>query len=247
MFHVVIPARRASQRLPDKVLQKIGSEPMLVHVWRNACGSGAADVVVATDDREIATVMTSAGADVAMTSAEHESGTDRIAEVCDQRGWPDGDVVVNVQGDEPLLPPTLIDQVAELLRASPQAALATLAVPIESSADFVDPNVVKVVIDENGHALLFSRAPIPFDRAGSDRISSLARRHLGIYAYRVSALKQLVGTGPVEIEKLERLEQLRALFSGMSIAVADAREIPGFGVDTPADLARVRTIFNAPH
>lgn len=180
-----------------------------------------------------------------MTSAEHASGTDRIAEVCDQRGWPDDDIVINVQGDEPLLPPTLIGQVAELVRTKERAALATLAVPIDSPADFGDPNVVKVVTDENGFALLFSRSPIPCDRAGRGQVPRLARRHLGIYAYRVRAIKQLVSTGPVELEKLERLEQLRALHTGMPVAVADACETPGFGVDTPEDLERVRAIFDA--
>ena len=247
MFHVVIPARRASERLPDKALLRIGDEAMIVHVWRNAVLSGAVDVIVATDDEEIAAVARASGADVAMTSADHASGTDRIAEVCEQRAWPERDIVVNVQGDEPLLPPALIGQVAELLWTHKAAEIGTLAVPLDSKADFHDPNVVKLVTDEDGFALLFSRSPIPHVRSAPDEVPSIARRHLGIYAYRVYALKKLIAAGPVEIETLERLEQLRALYLGMRIAVTDAQEEPGFGVDTPEDLDRVRATIEGSH
>lgn len=245
MFHVVIPARRASERLPDKALLHIGSEPMVVHVWRNSVASGALDVIVATDDEEIAAVARAAGADVALTSADHQSGTDRIAEVAAARGWPERDIVVNVQGDEPLLPAVLIGQVAELLWTRKQAQIATLGVPIQSLEEFLDPNVVKYVADESGIALYFSRAPIPHPRNETTTVPQLARRHLGLYAYRAAALKKLVQAPVAELEKLERLEQLRALHLGMHIAVTDAMENPGHGVDTIEDLDRVRKNFEA--
>lgn len=245
MFHVVIPARRASERLPDKVLLEIAGEAMVVHVWRNALASGAGDVIVATDDEEIAAVVRAAGAEVALTSAAHQSGTDRIAEVAVIQSWPENDIVVNVQGDEPLLPPALIQQVAELLRGASGAQIATLGVPISSVEEFHDPNVVKLVSDADGFAMYFSRAPIPYPRSNPDNVPSAARRHLGLYAYRVQALQKLVGSSVTELEQLERLEQLRALHLGMRIACADAVEVPPPGVDTVGDLARVRKIMES--
>jgi 3-deoxy-manno-octulosonate cytidylyltransferase (CMP-KDO synthetase) len=186
-----------------------------------------------------------------MTSATHASGSDRIAEIAGRHGWSGDDIVVNVQGDEPLLPPVLIGQAVNLLIATNGAAIATLAVPIDSEADFLDPNVVKVVTRDDGMALYFSRAPIPWDRDGMDKVPvgagrhRAARRHLGIYAYRVSALLALSAAPQAALERRERLEQLRALAMGFAIVVANAIEAPGPGVDTPEDLARVEALLRS--
>jgi 3-deoxy-manno-octulosonate cytidylyltransferase (CMP-KDO synthetase) len=251
LFRVVIPARHASTRLPGKPLLLLAGEPMILHVHRLALRSGAAEVIVATDDERIRFACSAVGAAVEMTEERHASGTDRIAEVALRRGWADDDILVNVQGDEPLLPPALIGQAAALLAASPIASIATLATPIANEADYLDPNVVKVVARPDGIALYFSRAPVPWDRdgfasrpPGTDRHRG-ARRHLGIYAYRVAALRRLAAAPPAALEQRERLEQLRALAMGLSIAVADAVEIPGPGVDTPEDLARVEALLRA--
>ncbi len=249
MFRVVIPARHGSSRLPGKPLLPLAGEPMILHVQRLALRSGAAEVIVATDDERIRAACRAAGADVEMTSERHASGTDRIAEVAARRGWAYDDVVVNVQGDEPLLPPALIGQAAALLAATPAASIATLATPIDSEADYLDPNVVKVVARQDGLALYFSRAPVPWDREGSVAVPPAAdrhrgaRRHLGLYAYRVAALRRLATATPDALEQRERLEQLRALAMGISIVVADAVEPPGPGVDTPDDLARVEALL----
>jgi 3-deoxy-manno-octulosonate cytidylyltransferase (CMP-KDO synthetase) len=251
MFRVVIPARHASTRLPGKPLLAIAGVPMIVHVHDLSSRSGASEVIVATDDARIHDACRAAGAAVEMTGVHHASGTDRIAEVAKRRGWAGDDIVVNVQGDEPLLPPALIGQVAELLAATPGAAIATLATPIESDADYRDPNVVKVVSRPDGMALYFSRAPIPWDRDGAvENPAGVgghhgSRRHLGLYAYRVGALLALADTAPAEVERRERLEQLRALAMGLAIVVADADELPGPGVDTPEDLARAEKILQA--
>ena len=249
MFRVVIPARHASTRLPGKPLLPIAGEPMIVHVYRLALRSGAAEVIVATDDARICDACRAAGAVAEMTAAHHASGTDRIAEIARRHGWSGADIVVNVQGDEPMLPPALIGQVAALLAATPRADIATLATPIRSEAEYADPNVVKVVARPDGMALYFSRAPIPWDRDGAAGGTTGAgrhhgsRRHLGLYAYRVAALLALADTTPVEIERRERLEQLRALATGHPIVVADAGELPGPGVDTPEDLARADALL----
>jgi 3-deoxy-manno-octulosonate cytidylyltransferase (CMP-KDO synthetase) len=249
MFRAVIPARHASTRLPGKPLALIAGTPMLLHVHRLAVRSGAAEVIVATDDERIRAACASAGANVEMTSGAHDSGTDRIAEVAARRRWAAADIVVNVQGDEPLLPPALVAQAAGLLAATPAAAIATLAAPIATEAEYLDPNVVKVVARPDGMALYFSRAPIPWDRDGAASPHAAggrhrgARRHLGLYAYRVSALHALAAAAPAALERRERLEQLRALSLGMQVVVADAVEAPGPGVDTPEDLARVEAIL----
>jgi 3-deoxy-manno-octulosonate cytidylyltransferase (CMP-KDO synthetase) len=251
LFRVVIPARHASTRLPGKPLLLLAGEPMILHVHRLALRSGAAEVIIATDDERIRSVCSAAGAAVEMTAEKHASGTDRIAEVALRHSWADDDIVVNVQGDEPLLPATLIGQAAALLAASPAASIATLATPVSSESEYLDPNVVKVVARDDGIALYFSRAPVPWDRDGFASRSPGAgrhrgaRRHLGIYAYRVAALRRLAVAPAAALEQRERLEQLRALAIGLSIAVADAVEVPGPGVDTPEDFARAEELLRA--
>lgn len=243
-FCVVIPARRASTRLPDKVLRPIAGRPMLAHVCARARQSGAEQIVVAADDAEIADAAARAGVQSAMTDAGHACGTDRIAQVVADYGWPDETIVVNVQADEPLLPPALIDQVAGTLAAAPGAAIATACKPIEDVGAFHDPNNVKVVCDATGRALYFSRAPVPYHRnSGNGALSAAAYQHLGIYAYRVGALKRFSAAPPGQLERIELLEQLRALDLGMSIQVVQATELPGPGVDTEADLAAVERLL----
>jgi 3-deoxy-manno-octulosonate cytidylyltransferase (CMP-KDO synthetase) len=252
-FKVVIPARYASTRLPGKPLLEIHGKPMVQWVVDAACQSQADQVLVATDDDRITqAVRNPRGSEslVVMTRSEHLSGTDRIAEVAARFNWPADTVVVNVQGDEPQMPPQLINQVAELLLAQPQAQLATLATPIASLEEFLNPNVVKVVGDDHGLALYFSRAPIPWHRdaapAGlaSQTKFAGAHRHLGIYAYRVGALLRLTRLPPGSLEQAESLEQLRALQSGMRIALAVAVAQPGMGIDTPQDIERIRQLVS---
>lgn len=249
MFRVVIPARYASSRLPGKPLRVISGRTLLEHVYRRALASGADDVQIATDDERVVAACAKFGARVAMTSASHASGTDRIAEVAAREGWAEQEIVVNVQGDEPLLPPALVRQVAELLAVQAEASVATLATPIESLAEFLDPNVVKVAIGRTGLALYFSRAPIPWPRDGARQgLASQsqfggAMRHLGVYAYRVGALKRITTMSPSALEQTERLEQLRALDNGIAIAVGLARERPGPGVDTEEDLSVVARLL----
>ena len=249
MFRAVIPARYASTRLPGKPLAEIAGRPMVQHVYERVARSGATEVIVATDDARVAEACARFGAEVQMTSASHASGTDRLAEVAARRGWSAGDVVVNVQGDEPLLPPSLVRQVAALLNADPGADLATLCTPVGSIEEFLDPAVVKVVRRADARALYFSRAPIPWHRDGvpagwsTQADFSGAWRHLGLYAYRVAALQRLAGAPPAPLEQAEKLEQLRALHLGMAISVGEALERPGPGVDTPEDLERVRRML----
>lgn len=247
-FKVVIPARYASTRLPAKAVLDIAGRPMLQWVIRAAERSGADQILVATDDERVAQIaVDSNGHDVAvMTRSDHQSGTDRIAEVADHQGWDPRTIVVNVQGDEPQLPSVLIDQVATLLARHDDAHIATLCTPITSLHEFMDPNVVKVVTAGGTDAMYFSRAPIPWHRDGAtqglaSQTSILgAQRHLGIYAYRVEALRKVTSLPPSDLEVIERLEQLRALQAGMRIVVGVASEVPGIGVDTPQDLERVR-------
>ena len=247
-FRVVIPARYSSTRLPAKALADIAGRPMVQWVAAAALRSRAQEVIVATDDARVAAAaaIEDPRAAVVMTRADHPSGTDRIAEVAMLRGWSEGDLVVNVQGDEPLLPARLIDQVAELLAAEPRADMATLSTPISSIEEFLDPNAVKVVAGSDRAALYFSRAPIPWDRDGATQglstqtRASGAQRHLGIYAYRVASLLRLTSLSPSTLEMTEKLEQLRALQAGMRILVAECAVSPGIGVDTEHDLARVR-------
>lgn len=250
-FTVVIPARYASSRLPGKPLQEIAGKPMIQHVWQQACKSSAQRVLVATDDARIVEVCRGFGAEVLLTRAEHNSGTDRLAEVATALGLAADAIVVNVQGDEPLIPPAIIDQVAANLAAHPEAAIATLAEPIDEAAALFNPNVVKVVSDLNGLALTFSRAPLPWARdafaVDRERLPAAVpyRRHIGIYAYRTQFLHDFVAWGPCWLEDTECLEQLRALWHGVRIHVADALQAPPAGVDTPDDLERVRRLLGA--
>jgi 3-deoxy-manno-octulosonate cytidylyltransferase (CMP-KDO synthetase) len=237
-FRVVIPARFDSSRLPGKALLPLAGKPMLQWVFERARASRAAEVIVATDDERISKAAGGFGAEVAMTARTHLSGTDRIAEVAGARGWADADVVVNVQGDEPLIPPAIINQVAELLAANPRADIATLAARLDNAADFAEPNTVKVACDANGRALYFSRAPIPFNRDAPGSLTPAALRHVGIYAYRVAALRRLAGLPAGRLEQIEKLEQLRALENGLEIRVALAVERPLADVNTAADLER---------
>jgi 3-deoxy-manno-octulosonate cytidylyltransferase (CMP-KDO synthetase) len=250
-FHVIIPARYGSSRLPGKPLLAIGDEPMIAHVYRRAAECGAASVVVATDDPRIAEAAKAAGARVCMTRADHPSGTDRLAEVVGQLGLADDAIVVNLQGDEPLMPAVLLRQVAEDLAAHPDAAISTLCAPLEDLAQATDPNVVKVVRDQAGYALYFSRATVPWQRdamaSGDPAAIELAgyRRHLGIYAYRAGFLRRYSQWQPAPIEQAEALEQLRALWQGERIHVVEAVTAPPAGVDTEQDLERVRAFLTA--
>lgn len=247
-FKVVIPARYASTRLPGKPLLPINGKPMVQWVVDAACASAADEVLVATDDARIAAAVhhPRGALDIAvLTRSDHASGTDRIAEVALQRQWAGEVIVVNVQGDEPQMPPQLIDQVAQLLADHASAQIATLCTPIQSREEFLNPNVVKVVSDADANALYFSRAPIPMHRDNPQEFTG-ARRHLGIYAYRVSALLRLTQLPPASLELAECLEQLRALQAGMRIVVATAVTEPGLGVDTPHDIERIRQLISNP-
>ncbi len=249
MFRVVIPARYGSSRLPGKALRELAGKPMVQWVYERACASGASEVLIATDDDLIVSAAHAFGAPAQMTDRTHACGTDRIGEVARARGWAAQEIIVNVQGDEPLLPAALIAQVARVLDDSGGADIATLAFPLESAAELMEPSVVKVVTDARGRALYFSRAPIPWNRDGaaeglaSQQDFSGARRHIGIYAYRVAALLKLAQLPPGILEAREKLEQLRALEHGMSIQVATASERPGPDVNTLADLARVSALM----
>jgi len=246
---VVIPARYASTRLPGKPLLDIGGKPMIQRVWEQAMQSRTKRVLIATDDRRIEAACRDFGAEVLMTSSEHNSGSERLAEVARVLGLADDSLLVNVQGDEPLLPPVLIDQVAACLKGSPQVPMATLAEPIESAADLFNPNLVKVSRDAADFALTFSRAPLPWPRdafmQNRDRLpaGNLWWRHIGIYAYRAGFLREFVGFGSCELERCEQLEQLRALWHGAKIKVESAKVSPPGGIDTPEDLQRVRRLL----
>ncbi len=245
-FKVVVPARYGSSRLPGKPLADLHGKPMVVRVAERCAASGAEEVVVATDDERILEVVKSAGFEAVMTRADHASGSDRVMEVVRLRGWDDHVIVINVQGDEPQIPPAVVMQVAQILQADPSRPVATLCEPIREAAVLSDPNVVKLVRDRRGRALYFSRAPIPFERdeasrdSGPERGRPIGLRHIGIYGYRVSALQQFVELPVSDLERVEKLEQLRLLDNGIQIFVGEACETVPAGVDTPADLERVR-------
>ncbi|WP_025674552.1 3-deoxy-manno-octulosonate cytidylyltransferase [Salinivibrio socompensis] len=248
-FSVVIPARFGSSRLPGKPLADIAGKPMIQHVYERAQAAGASQVIVATDDKRIEAAVRDFGGDVCLTRADHESGTERLAEVVAQYGFADDDIIVNVQGDEPLIPSTVIGQVAENLNQYPEAPMATLAVAIDDSEQVFNPNVVKVVTDQQGFALYFSRATIPWDRTHFDAetptIPQALLRHIGIYGYRAGFISRYIHWTPSPLEKIESLEQLRVLWHGEKIHVAVAAETPPHGVDTQADLEAVREYLSA--
>lgn len=248
-FRVVIPARFASSRLPGKPLADICGKPMILRVWERAVESGAAEVLVATDDEQVLASVQAAGGQALMTRADHASGTDRLGEVVEALGWDEQDIVVNVQGDEPLIDPLLIRAVAETLAHAMEASVSTAAHPIDDAEAFFNPNVVKVVCDAHGHALYFSRAPIPWARDDFACAPTVlpaglpVLRHVGIYAYRAGFLRRYARLAPSPLEQWEALEQLRVLWHGGRIAVKVVDEPPAAGVDTPEDLARVRAVF----
>ncbi len=250
-FSVIIPARYASSRLPGKPLLDIAGKPMIRHVWERALESEAERVVIATDDKRIESVARDFGAEVCMTAEDHPSGTDRLQEVVTRLGLYADDIVVNVQGDEPMIPPRIINQVAHNLASEPLASIATLSERITDTESLLNPNVVKVVADDRGRALFFSRAPIPWPRdlfSDDERPEQLPaeigfQRHIGIYAYRVKLLKDFVRWPPCQLEQTECLEQLRAMWNGALIHVAEADEKPQAGVDTEQDLQRVRALM----
>ncbi|HBH67515.1 MAG TPA: 3-deoxy-manno-octulosonate cytidylyltransferase, partial [Erwinia persicina] len=235
--------RFASARLPGRPLVDIHGKPMVVHVMERALESGADRVIVATDHPDVARAVEAAGGEVCMTRPDHQSGTERLAEVIDHYQFPDDTVIVNVQGDEPMIPPVIIRQVADNLAQS-SAGMATLAVPVDSAEEAFNPNAVKVVRDANGYALYFSRATIPWDRerfaASRDTIGDHFLRHIGIYGYRAGFIRRYVGWEASPLEQIELLEQLRVLWYGEKIHVDVAKAIPSVGVDTPEDLLRVR-------
>lgn len=248
-FRVIIPARYASSRLPGKPLQDIAGKPMIQHVYERASQSKADSVIVATDDERIQEAVRAFGGEVCMTSAEHTQGTDRIAEVVGKYGFADEELVVNVQGDEPLIPPELIKQTADDLARHDDASISTIATPIHTAAELFDPHVVKVVMDRDDYALYFSRAVIPWDRDAfsvtTEELPAQAvhYRHIGIYGYRCGFLKRYSELAPAPIERMESLEQLRAMWHGDRIHVSVVEEPPGHGVDTEADLERVRGLL----
>lgn len=244
MFKVVIPARYASSRLPGKPLLDIAGKPMVIQVAVQASKSKAGEVVIATDHAPILQVAGQYGYASVMTRADHPSGTDRIAEVVQSMGWPDETIVVNVQGDEPLIDPVLINEVAQALHNDSQAVMATACHPIHDLEHFENPNVVKVVLNASGQALYFSRAAIPYPRDTEYKDRLVAHRHIGIYAYRVGFLKRYASLPVTGLEQIESLEQLRVLYHGYQIAVTVTEHAPATGVDTPADLAAVREIFS---
>ena len=248
-FVVLIPARLASTRLPNKPLADIGGLPMVVRVAQRAALAGAERIVVAADDARIVEACSAHGVQALLTRSDHASGSDRLAEACTLLGLEDTRIVVNVQGDEPLIDPQLVRQCAELLRQRSDCAMSTAAHPIDRLQDFVDPNIVKVVLDARGLALYFSRAPIPWRRDGAAAGQALlptqppALRHVGLYAYRAGFLRRFPDLPPAAVEGCEALEQLRVLWHGERIAVHVSEHAPGTGVDTPEDLERVRALF----
>jgi 3-deoxy-manno-octulosonate cytidylyltransferase (CMP-KDO synthetase) len=250
VFHVIIPARFGSARLPGKPLAMIGERPLIQWVWQSAVASGAFSVLIATDDERIRAAALEFGADCLMTSPHHASGTDRIAEVVRAKGFAADDVIVNLQGDEPTMPAEVVAKTAQALRDVASRDIATAVAPIASLRDFLDPNCVKALRANDGRALYFSRAPVPWPRDSvvdhQAAAFSGAWRHIGIYAYRVRSLLQFAAWPPTPLETTEKLEQLRALEHGMHIHLVTLAHSPPAGVDTPEDLERVRAALTAP-
>ncbi len=250
-FYVVVPARYASSRLPGKVLADLCGKPMVVRVVRRAKGSLAREVIVATDHMMIADAVKKFGHTTVMTRNDHASGTDRIVEVAEKLKWADDEIVVNVQGDEPMIDPKLIDRVAAALIEHPEADIATASHAIRDAEELFNPSAVKVVTDAEGRAMLFSRAPIPYARDAFAQSKDVlpenypAQRHIGLYAYRVGFLKRYASLAPSPLEQVEQLEQLRAMWHGCEIRVVKDVAPPASGVDTPEDLDRMRRYFNS--
>ncbi|MGB0503641.1 MAG: 3-deoxy-manno-octulosonate cytidylyltransferase [Thalassolituus sp.] len=250
-YKIVIPARYASSRLPGKPLIDLAGKPMIQHVYERALEAEADGIVIATDDERIASVARAFGADVVMTSPDHENGTDRIAEVVAIKGWSDDTVVVNLQGDEPLIPRSLIEVTAKGLLENNDAGMSSVCTPITTAHDAFDPNVVKVVLNQRHFAMYFSRAPIPWDRDGYREDQDVVTkkmpvfRHIGMYGYRVSFLKAYQEMAVCPLEITESLEQLRALWYGVGIHMAIIDQAPGHGIDTPQDAERVSAILQA--
>ena len=249
-YHIVIPARFASERLPGKVLLDLAGKSLLQHVWRCASKSSAQSVVIATDDMRIVRAAESFGAQAVLTASDHQSGSDRIAECAAKLGWPDDHLVVNLQGDEPLMPSACLDQVANLLNERPDCEVASLFWPMIEAEEINNPNAVKVVTDADGRALYFSRSPIPFARGFVDMESAIGagipwKRHLGLYAYRLAALRRYTAAAPTPLEMAESLEQLRIMEQGGRIAMAQACEFIPAGIDTQDDLDRVRKLIES--
>lgn len=246
-YHIVIPARMDSERLPGKPLLSIAGRTMIEHVYLKAQQSSAVSVVVATDSHEIANTVQTFGGDAVMTSPAHTSGSDRLAECVNIKGWLNDAVVVNLQGDEPLMPPACLDQAAAILQQNEDADVASLYWPIELAGSVDDPNVVKVVFGDNGQALYFSRSVIPYPRntdiSTAMKAGRVWNRHIGLYAYRAGALRTFSSMQPSPLERLEKLEQLRFLEAGRSIVMQQACQSIPTGVDTPEDLARVRALM----
>ncbi|OOF65796.1 3-deoxy-manno-octulosonate cytidylyltransferase [Rodentibacter sp. Ppn85] len=251
-FTVIIPARFSSSRLPGKPLAEIVGKPMIQHVFEKARQSGASRVIIATDNENVEKVAQGFGAEVCMTSERHNSGTERLAEVVEKLAIPDDEIIVNIQGDEPLIPPVIVRQVAENL-AKFNVNMATLAVKIHEAEELFNPNVVKLVMDKDGYVLYFSRSVIPYDRDRFMDLQDVAKvaltdvylRHIGIYAYRTGFIKKYVQWEPTVLENLEKLEQLRVLWNAARIHAELAKEVPAVGVDTIADLEKVRSILAA--
>ena len=250
-FTIVIPARFASTRFPGKPLEKLAGRPVIEHVYKCASNSEATAIIIATDDERIAETATKFGADVCMTSSQHQSGTERINEVIEQRNLSDSEIIVNLQGDEPLMPASCLNQVAGMLLTEPSAVMATLSAPITDSDDIFNSNIVKVVCNRDQSALYFSRAPIPWQRGKfEDRqidfdCNFVWKRHIGLYAYRASFIKKYIELSPGPLEIIESLEQLRVLWHGYKLIVAEANELPGPGIDTREELEKAEQYMSS--
>ena len=250
-FDIVIPARYASSRLPGKPLRDVAGKTLLQRVYECACRTDARRIIIATDDHHISDAAEGFGAEVVMTSSDHASGTDRLAEVCKKLSYGEDHIIVNLQGDEPLVPKQLIHQVADGLNNDPHATIVTICKDIRNQRDYTDPSIVKVVTNKQGYALYFSRAPIPWARQDDGLATRWPTRpdhvfhHIGLYAYRAGYLARFAAASPCELENIEKLEQLRALWNGEVIRVLKARSVPGPGVDTLADLENVIRIFQS--
>lgn len=249
-FHIIIPARYASTRLPGKPLIPLAGKPILQHVHEQACRSKAASVIIATDDDRIKQAADGFGAEVCMTSSEHGSGTERLAEVISKKAYADDAIILNLQGDEPMMPAACLDQVANLLQDNPACKMASLCEVITTTEDLFDPNNVKVVLNKNKHAIYFSRAPIPWARDAFASNKSVMPnqaepyyKHVGLYAYRAGFVKEYLALAASPLEQIESLEQLRVLWHDYHIAMAVAVEAPGQGIDTEEDLRRVERLF----